>query len=60
MKLNAGQYVRHSKYGWGAILESDHDQTMVYFQRGGLKRLVTSPATFSVVQDETLKKGPSC
>ncbi len=33
MKLKVGQYVRHWKYGWGAILERDRDQTMVYFQR---------------------------
>jgi hypothetical protein len=59
MKLKTGQYVRHSRYGWGTILERDRDQTMVYFQRAGLKRLVASPTTFAVVQDQAFKKTPS-
>ena len=52
MKLKFGQSVRHFKYGWGAVLESDRDQTMVYFQSVGIKKFVTSLATFAVVKDQ--------
>ena len=52
MKLKAGQSVRHSRYGWGAVLECDRDQTTVYFHSVGIKKFVTSVATFAVVQDQ--------
>jgi len=52
MKLKSGQSVRHFRYGWGAVLESDRDQTMVYFHGVGIKKFVTSLATFAVVQDQ--------
>jgi len=58
MKLKDGQYVRHSRYGWGTILESDRHQTMVCFQTVGVKKLVTSPKTFEVVGSEAHKKEP--
>ena len=52
MKLKSGQSVRHFRYGWGAVLERDRDQTMVYFHSVGIKKFVTSMATFAVVQDQ--------
>ena len=52
MKLKSVQSVRHFRYGWGAVLESDRDQTMVYFHSVGIKKFVTSMATFAVVQDQ--------
>ncbi len=51
MKLKSGQSVRHFRYGWGAVLESDRDQTTVYFHTVGIKKFVTSPAIFAVVED---------
>lgn len=39
MKLKAGQYVRHSKYGWGTIVELEGKRTMVYFRDVGIKSL---------------------
>ena len=53
MKLKEGQYVRHSKYGWGTILEHDGSQTMVYFLTVGVKKFVTSLTTFAVIARET-------
>jgi len=58
VKLKEGQYVRHSKYGWGTILERDGSQTMVYFQTVGVKRFVTSLTAFAVVEHEAPKKKP--
>ncbi len=58
MKLKPGQYVRHSKYGWGSILECNRDQTMVYFRTVGVRKFTTSLATFAVVQGEASKKKP--
>jgi hypothetical protein len=52
MKLKPGQSVRHFRYGWGAVLESDRAQTMVYFHTVGIKKFATSMATFAVVQDQ--------
>lgn len=56
MKLKTGQYVRHSRFGWGAVLEHDPDQTMVYFRSVGIKKFVTSLVTFDVVEDQASKK----
>jgi hypothetical protein len=56
MKLKTGQYVRHSRFGWGAVLERDPDQTMVYFQTVGIKKFPTSLVTFDVVEDQASKK----
>lgn len=43
MRLKRGQYVRHSKDGWGTILERSDNQTTVYFRTIGIKRLATPP-----------------
>ena len=58
MKLKAGQYVRHAKYGWGAILERSRNQTMVYFDTVGVKRFSTSLTAFAVVEHEAPRKKP--
>jgi phosphosulfolactate synthase (CoM biosynthesis protein A) len=55
MKFKAGQYVRHSKYGWGTVIECDRERTVVYFRTIGVKRMTTSLANF-VVGGEALKK----
>lgn len=59
MKLKNGQYVRHLRFGWGAVVECDRDQTMVYFQSVGIKKFVTSTTTFAMVQDKTPMKKPA-
>lgn len=56
MRLKAGQYVRHSKYGWGTVMEHNRDQTMVYFRTVGVIKLATSSANFAMVGGEALKK----
>jgi hypothetical protein len=56
MKLKRGQYVRHSKYGWGTILECDGHRTMVYFRTVGIKKLATSSNNFAMVGAESPKK----
>lgn len=56
MKLREGQYVRHSKYGWGTILESKSRQTMVYFQTVGVRKFADSQAVFEVVECKAVKK----
>jgi hypothetical protein len=56
MKLKTGQYVRHSKYGWGTIVDYDRHQTLVLFRSIGFKRLQTDPANFAMVSGEASKK----
>lgn len=56
MKLSCGQYVRHSKFGWGTILECDRHHTMVYFHRVGVRKLPVSEAVFQVVEDQVAVK----
>jgi hypothetical protein len=58
MELKTGQYVRHSKYGWGTIVDYDHNQTLVLFRNIGFKRLQTDPANFPMVSGEAPKKKP--
>jgi hypothetical protein len=56
MKLKDGQYVRHSKFGWGTILERDEHHTWVYFQSVGLRKLAEAEAVFQVVEDQDALK----
>ncbi|MGH9401327.1 MAG: hypothetical protein ACRD2P_04375 [Terriglobia bacterium] len=56
MKLKTGQYVRHSKYGWGAVVECDRVQTEVYFQSVGIKKFATSLSNFITIQARTPEK----
>ena len=56
MTLKAGQYVRHSKFGWGTIMDHDRQQTLVSFRRIGIKRLEADPATFIAFGGEAPKK----
>jgi len=56
MKLTRGQYVRHSKYGWGTILECQRHYTMVYFQSVGVRRLTGSEVVFRVIEDQVALK----
>lgn len=56
MNLKAGQYVRHSKYGTGTIVERDDDRTTVDFDTAGLKKFVTALAAFEVAEGEAPKK----
>lgn len=48
--------MRHSKYGWGTVLECDGKRTSVYFRTVGIKKLPTSSRTFATVGGESLKK----
>jgi len=56
MRVSRGQYVRHSKYGWGTILECDHLYTTVLFHRVGVRKLTASEAVFEVVEDHVALK----
>ena len=56
MTFKAGQYVRHSKYGNGTIVELDEDRTTVDFDTAGMKKFVTSLAAFEVAEGEAPKK----
>ena len=56
MTFKAGQYVRHSKYGTGTIVERDDDRTTVDFDTAGLKKFVTALAAFEVAEGEPPKR----
>ena len=56
MKLKTGQYVRHSRYGWGTILEGDGKRTMVYFWNVGIKKFATSRTAFTIIGGQAHKK----
>jgi hypothetical protein len=56
MNLKAGQYIRHSKYGCGTIVERDDDRTTVDFDTFGVRKFVTSLAAIEVAQGEAPKK----
>jgi hypothetical protein len=56
MKLTHGQYVRHSKYGWGTILDCQPHHTTVYFRSVGVRKLTVSEAIFQVVEDHVALK----
>ena len=56
MNLKAGQYIRHSKYGCGTIVERDDDRTTVDFDTFGVRKFVTALAAFEVEQGEAPKK----
>jgi len=58
MRLKTGQYVRHSRFGWGTVMEYNRELTMVYFNTVGVKRLATSSTKFGVVGRDGLKKKP--
>ncbi len=50
MNLKAGQYIRHSKYGTGTILERDEERTTVDFDTAGVRKFVTSLAAFEIAE----------
>lgn len=56
MPLKTGQYVRHSKYGCGTIIERDEERTLVDFDTAGLKKFVTSIAVFEAAEGTAPKK----
>ena len=56
MKLKTRQSVRHAKFGWGTVLESDAHDTLVFFQTVGIKRLATSLHSFEFVEHVPPKK----
>lgn len=56
MNLKTGQYIRHSKYGCGTIVERDDSRTTVDFDTFGVRKFVTSIALFEVAQGEAPKK----
>jgi len=58
MKLKLGQYVRHSKYGWGTILDSAGNYTTVFFNTLGVRKFALSEAFFDVVEGKAVKKKP--
>jgi hypothetical protein len=56
MTLKAGQYVHHTKYGNGIIVERDDDRTTVDFDTAGVRKFVTAMASFEMAQGEAPKK----
>jgi hypothetical protein len=58
MKLKSGQYVRHSRYGWGTILEGDGKRTMVYFRNVGIKEFPTCRVAFALIGARLTKRLP--
>lgn len=56
MRLKAGQYVRHSKFGWGTILEDDGKQTMVFFRRVGIRKFAGSAEVFALIVGAGVEK----
>jgi hypothetical protein len=58
MKLKLRQSVRHSKYGWGTVLELEGNQTTVYFCSVGIRKFPASQAVFQVVEDQGARKKP--
>ena len=54
--MKPGQFVRHTHYGLGTVVASDEDRTTVDFDEAGLKKFVTSIATFEIVEGETPRK----
>ena len=52
MNLKAGQYIKHSKYGTGTILERDEERTTVDFDSAGVRKFVTSIASFEIAEGE--------
>ena len=40
--LPKGQYVRHYRYGFGLVTQSDDEETSVEFQERGVKKFVTA------------------
>jgi len=59
LTLKKGQYVRHTKYGWGTIVEHDSRETLVYFRTIGLKKLPAALALFANVEGAPHPKKPS-
>jgi hypothetical protein len=59
MKVKEGQYVRHSQYGWGTVLDCDNHQTTVLFRSIGVKRLTASSAIFATVGGQASRKKPA-
>lgn len=56
MTFKTGQYVHHTKYGNGIIVDRDEDRTTVDFDTAGVKKFVTSIAIFEMAQGEAPKK----
>ena len=56
MNFKAGQYVHHSKYGNGTIVERDDERTTIDFDTAGVKKFVTSLATLEAAEGVAPKK----
>ena len=56
MAFKVGQYVHHTKYGNGIIVERDEDRTTIDFDTAGLRKFVTSIASFEAAEGEAPKK----
>ena len=56
MNFKAGQYVHHTKYGNGTIVERTEDRTTVDFDTAGVRKFVTSLAAFEVAEGEAPKR----
>ena len=56
MTLKTGQYIRHSKYGCGTIVERDENRTVVDFDTAGVRKFVTSIAIFEIAEGVAPKK----
>lgn len=56
MAFKVGQYVHHIKYGNGIIVDRDEQRTTIDFDTAGLRKFVTSIASFEAAEGEAPKK----
>lgn len=56
MAFKIGQYVHHMKYGNGIIVDRDDERTTIDFDTAGLRKFVTSIASFEAAEGEAPKK----
>jgi hypothetical protein len=56
MAFKVGQYVHHTKYGNGIIVDRDEERTTIDFDTAGLRKFVTSMASFEAAEGEAPKK----
>jgi hypothetical protein len=58
VKQTRGQYVRHSIFGWGTIMECDRHHTTVYFYDVGVRKLATSETIFEEAEGQVTVERP--
>ena len=49
--LSEGQYIKHDLYGFGVVMQSDHERTTIDFDEHGTKKFVTGLMKAELVGD---------